>query len=393
MKLLIMMKKYVYPSLLVLVLFTVTFAVNLQAPLYGVYAQESNVGSVAVTIAFAAYVAGLLPTLLFLGGLSDRVGRKGPIIISLALGIAATALLVVSPSWTSLFVARLLLGVGTGLATTSGAAYMTELVGENKAGTATVLVTSATSLGFGSGALATSFSLSLYGPTLLPVSYIVLFILGTVLIMASAMMPKTDKTKNLSLFRLPVFPSGTWVYGLAMMLSWATTGMIIAVVPLELKALKLDQWIGLVIFLGIFVGFLCQPLARKISSFKSLFLGLIFIPVGFFVIILGSVTSSISLILIGSSITSASSYGFLYLSALYEFGSRDPKNRARATAGLFIYAYAGFSIPVVLSGVLADLFGVIVAMKIFMLFITIVTVFISMLCFFKRKHSSFNVIK
>jgi hypothetical protein len=111
------------------------------------------------------------------------------------------------------------------------------------------------------------------------------------------------------------------------------------------------------------------------------------------VIILGAVTSSISLILIGSSITSASSYGFLYLSALYEFGSRDPKNRARATAGLFIYAYAGFSIPVVLSGVLADLFGVIVAMKIFMLFITIVTVFILMLCFFKRKHSSFNVIK
>ncbi len=61
-------------ALLALALFIATFAVNLQAPLYGAYAATSGVGATAVAVAFAAYVAGLMPTLLLLGGLfgSDR---------------------------------------------------------------------------------------------------------------------------------------------------------------------------------------------------------------------------------------------------------------------------------------------------------------------------------
>ncbi|MFC6759300.1 hypothetical protein ACFQFQ_07045 [Sulfitobacter porphyrae] len=45
-------------ALLGLALFTVTFAVNLQAPLYDIYAAQSGVGATAVTLAFAAYVGG-----------------------------------------------------------------------------------------------------------------------------------------------------------------------------------------------------------------------------------------------------------------------------------------------------------------------------------------------
>ncbi|MBL4748887.1 MAG: hypothetical protein JKY17_09160 [Magnetovibrio sp.] len=53
-------------SLLAVALFTVTFAVNLQAPLYRTYAAKSDVGATAVTIAFSAYVAGLMPSWEFL---------------------------------------------------------------------------------------------------------------------------------------------------------------------------------------------------------------------------------------------------------------------------------------------------------------------------------------
>ncbi|MFC6588652.1 hypothetical protein ACFQDZ_16715 [Sulfitobacter pacificus] len=52
------MPKVIPVSILALGLFTVTFAVNLQAPLYEAYAAESNVGATAVTVAFAAYVGG-----------------------------------------------------------------------------------------------------------------------------------------------------------------------------------------------------------------------------------------------------------------------------------------------------------------------------------------------
>lgn len=352
-------------SLLALGLFTVTFAVNLQAPLYDAYAAQSDVGATAVTIAFAAYVGGLMPTLLLLGGLSDRIGRRVPIALALILGAAATALLVQMPSWTSLVIARFMLGVGTGLATTAGTAYMTEILGVDRAKTAALIVTSATSLGFGGGALATGISLGYQGPTLLPVSYIVLFLIAPPLAVIALALPRVDTPRPVSLLRLPVFPAGTWVFGAAMALAWSTTGMTIAVVPLELAANDLGGWTGLVIFLAIFVGFLCQPIARRMTNERALALGFVLIPLGFLVLLAGVWLKLLTLVLLGTCITSAASYGFTYLASLAEVSLRAPNERARATAGLFVYAYFGFSLPIIASGVLADKFGLLNAMIVF----------------------------
>ena len=102
--------------------------------------------------------------------------------LALVLCTVATALLVQAPSWLSLVFARFLLGVGTGLATPAGTAYMTEILGEDHAKHSALIVTSATSLGFGGGALATGVSLGLQGHTLLPASYIALFAIAPVLL-------------------------------------------------------------------------------------------------------------------------------------------------------------------------------------------------------------------
>lgn len=359
------MSKLIPVSLLALGLFTVTFAVNLQAPLYDAYAAESDVGATAVTVAFAAYVGGLMPTLLLLGGLSDRIGRRVPIALALILGAVATALLVQVPSWTSLVVARFLLGIGTGLATTAGTAYMTEILGSDRAKNAALIVTSATSLGFGGGALATGISLGVQGPTLLPASYIALFVAAPVLAVIALGLPRMDKPRPVSLLRLPVFPSGTWMFGAAMALAWSTTGMTIAVIPLELAANDLGGWTGLVIFLAIFVGFLCQPIARRMTNERALALGFVLIPLGFLVLLAGVWLKILAFVLVGTCITSAASYGFTYLASLAEVSFIAPDDRARATAGLFVYAYFGFSLPVIASGALADMLGLLSAMVVF----------------------------
>lgn len=359
------MFKQIPAALLALGLFTVTFAVNLQAPLYDVYAAKSDVGATAVTVAFAAYVGGLMPTLLLLGGLSDRIGRRVPIALALILGAFATALLVQAPSWANLVIARFLLGVGTGLATTAGTAYMTEILNADQAKNAALVVTSATSLGFGGGALATGISLAVQGPTLLPASYVALFVAAPVLAMVALGLPRVDRPRPVSLMRLPVFPSGTWMFGAAMALAWSTTGMTIAVVPLELAANDLGGWTGLVIFLAIFVGFLCQPIARRMTNTRALTLGFVLVPLGFLVLLAGVWLKVLAFVLVGTGITSAASYGFTYLASLAEVTSRAPDNRARATAGLFVYAYFGFSLPVIASGALADMFDLLSAMVIF----------------------------
>ena len=380
------MSKLIPVSLLALGLFTVTFAVNLQAPLYDAYAAVSDVGATAVTVAFAAYVGGLMPTLLLLGGLSDRIGRRVPIALALILGAVATALLVQMPSWTSLVVARFLLGIGTGLTTTAGTAYMTEILGGDRAKNAALIVTSATSLGFGGGALATGISLGVQGPTLLPASYIGLFVAAPILAVMAFALPRIDKPRPVSLLRLPVFPVGTWVFGAAMALAWSTTGMTIAVVPLELAANDLGGWTGLVIFLAIFVGFLCQPIARRMTNEHALALGFVLIPLGFLVLLVGVWWKVPAFVLVGTCITSAASYGFTYLASLAEFSLRAPDDRARATAGLFVYAYFGFSLPVIASGVLADALGLLLAMIVFAAVQIAVTAIIVML--WKRQAAS-----
>lgn len=378
--------------LLTTALFIGTFAVNLQTPLYGAYAAKSGVGATAVTLAFAAYVAGLMPTLLFLGGLSDRIGRRIPVAVALALGVLATALLVIYPNWVSLFFARVLLGIGTGLITTAGTAYMSELMAGDASLRAPVIVTSATSLGFGSGALATSISIKFQGETLLPVSFIIFFVIALTVILLMKTMPPTLRRREVSLFRLPFYPVNTAVYGLAMAAAWATTGMIIAVIPLELARLKLSEYSGLVVFLAIFVGFLCQPVAKKCSKENALSTGMIMTALGFLVILSGAWTASVSLILIGTGITSASSYGFTYLSSLSAFSLMAGNEKARATAGLFVYAYIGFSLPVIASGALADKYGLEPAITIFSAF-QIVTVVLILLLIRKKNKMIYQKIR
>lgn len=379
------MTNFLSIALLALALFTATFAVNIQTPLYGVYAAKNHVGVTAVTIAFAAYVAGLMPTLLFLGGLSDRIGRRLPISMALVCATAATALLGLKPNLESLIAARILLGIGTALATTAGTAYMNEIMSADSERRATLIVTSATSLGFGGGALATSLSLWVQGPTLIPASFIVLLAIAPLLALIVLKLPHVDKPQFVSLLRFPVFPKGTWIFGIAMALAWSTTGMTIAIVPLELKSQGFDSWTGFVVFLAIFIGFLCQPIARRITNTKALFLGFLLIPLGFLFSLLGILLSSIGLVLVGTCITSAASYGFTYLAALSEVSLKAPNNRARAVAGLFVYAYSGFSLPVIASGALADTFGLLPAMAIFFTLQISITVLIIIL-WIKLQH-------
>ena len=362
------MKNFISASLLAVALFTVTFAVNLQAPLYNVYAVGSGVGVTAVTFAFASYVAGLMPTLMLLGGLSDRIGRRIPVAAALLFGFMATLLLISFPIWEALVLARFVLGVGTGLATTAGTAYMTEILGEAKGKQAALLVTSATSLGFGSGALTTGISLNLQGVTIAPASFIALFILASTLSIFVLFIPRVDVPKRVSLLRLPVFPPRTWPYGIGLALAWSATGMTIAVVPLQLEAQGFTAYTGVVIFLSIFIGFLCQPIARRIKCRTALLIGYALVPIGFLALVGGFWSQSIFLILAGTCITSSASYGFTYLCGLSEFSLRAPEERARATAGLFVYAYIGFSFPVVASGILADMLGLFLALSLFLVF-------------------------
>ncbi len=355
-------------------LFLVTGAVNLPAPLYAAYADRAGMGTGAATLAFACYVAGLVPVLLLLGGLSDRVGRKPPILAALVVTMGATALLLLAPSLETLGIARLLYGVATGLVAGTGTAFMVELmerggaspVDASRRGAFTV--TAATSLGFGAGALATGLWLIAAGvETLTPGSftlYLPLALAGFVALLL--LVAGTPSPRSTAWMRLPVFPPGTKVYGAAILIAWATVGLVISVFPAALRAHGLAGWSGFSTFLVISTGLLVQPLARGMAPLRALRVGLALVPSGYALLAAGALLPSLPLVLAGATLVGFAAYGFTYLGGLAAVSAAaDEATRARAASGYFLFAYFGFSVPVITSGFLADRFGLPVALIVF----------------------------
>ncbi len=218
------------PALLAFALCLITLAVNLQAPLYITYADLAGRGAAATAVAFSGYVLGVLPVLLALGGLADRVGRRPLIIAALALSMLATLIMLLFPSLEALGVARMLLGLGTGLASATATAYMGELMAGSDSGRAASWVTASTSLGFGLGAALTSLCL-LRGPTLAPASFHLQLLLAGIAVLLVWRLPDPRPVQRSAMLRLPSFPTGSLAYGLAILLAWACVGLVIALLP------------------------------------------------------------------------------------------------------------------------------------------------------------------
>lgn len=343
----------------------ITLAVNLQAPLYTTYAQLSGSGAGATAVAFSGYVLGVLPVLLAFGGLADRVGRKPLILVALGLSMLATLVTLLWPNLVALGVARLMMGVGTGLASATSTAYMTELMATRDTRSPANRVTASTSLGFGLGAALTSLFLFVY-PSATPGSFWLQLLLAALAIVVVWRLPDPAlKITDAPLLRLPLFPAGSLPYSFSMLLAWATSGLVIAILPSVLATHDLQRWSGLSTFTVISCGLLFQPWVRRMSPARATGLGLLILPASYALLAWGASAGSLLAVLLGALGASSACYGFLYLGGLSAVTAMAGAEKARVSAGFFLFAYVGFSIPVVVTGLLADHFGADVALIVF----------------------------
>ena len=343
----------------------ITLAVNLQAPLYTAYAELSGYGAAATASAFSGYVLGVLPVLLVLGGLSDRMGRKPPIVVALLLSMVATLVMALWPRLEALGVARLLLGVGTALASATGTAYMSELMAGGDSRTSANWVTASTSLGFGLGAALTSLFL-LFRESLVPGSFWVQLGLACVALAAVAGLPdEAPRGRDTPMLRLPFFPAGSLPYGFSILLAWATVGLVIAVLPSLLAAHGLARWSGFSTFTVISCGLLFQPLARRMAPASATCLGLVILPPSYALLAWGAIHGSLAAVL----------FGLGGLSAVNLLAGAE---KPRASAGYFLLAYLGFSLPVIFTGLIADRFGASTALLLFGVSLTLAAVAVAL---------------
>jgi MFS family permease len=96
------------------------------AAMFVVYRGAWGLTTGDIGIVFAAYVGTLLPVLLCLGGVADRIGRRRAVAIGLALSLSGLALLSVAGGTAGLVVARLFQGAAMGIASGALTAAFTE---------------------------------------------------------------------------------------------------------------------------------------------------------------------------------------------------------------------------------------------------------------------------
>ena len=155
-----------------------------------------------------------------------------------------------------------------------------------------------------------------------------------------------------------------------MLLAWATSGLVIAILPSVLATHDLQRWSGLSTFTVISCGLLFQPWVRRMQPARATGLGLLILPLSYALLAWGASVGSLAAVLLGALGASSACYGFLYLGGLSAVTAMAGAEKARVSAGFFLFAYVGFSIPVVVTGLLADYFGADVALILFGLVLT-----------------------
>lgn len=369
-----------FPHLIVATsLLLITLSVNISMPLFRVYTADAGLNNGQTALVLAAYIAGMLPCYVFLGGISDRVGRKRIIIAAVTCGLLSTICITVWPNAWALIVARVFQGVAVGIGMGAGTAYLSELLHhrEGSATKAAGLASLFTAFGFGGGALATSISL-LFHFTILPVTYYVLLI---VTLMGMLLMLQLPDLKPIGgkLIRLPSFPAGSLPINIAIGICWAATGVVIAIIPSQLAKFGLTPYAGICLVLINWTGAFIQPLIRNNDPLYSVKIGLVLVPLGFALVIAGCYTGLILVVLGGTSIIGLAAYGFSYLGGLALIANLGGAQKARAVSGYMFVGYIGFGIPAIFLGYFADHFGIISSLIVFECIITLVSIWMVLL--------------
>lgn len=157
-------------------------------PLYNVYRAEDGFTNAGISMAVVAYAIGTIAALLVLGRLSNHLGRRLTAITSLSLLLLGCLLLLNVHD--TLLAGRLLVGVGTGLASSSLTSYIVDAAPGRPEWLASVASSQGPMLGLTVGAIA-SGALVQFGPW--PRDLIYLVCVGFLLLSAAliAISPET----------------------------------------------------------------------------------------------------------------------------------------------------------------------------------------------------------
>ncbi|MGH3689364.1 MAG: MFS transporter [Microbacterium sp.] len=336
------------------------------SPFYPVLAQEIGFDAIMISAVFAVYAVALLLTLLTAGSLSDHVGRRPVVIAGFLLLAGSMFLFWHADAVATLFLARILQGIASGLLISALSATVLDFAPGGRTGVAALWNALSPGIGLALGALVSGVMLDVSGEALLDVfaplssAYIVLAALFF-------LVPETAPHKpgvwaSLS-FRLSI-PSAIradfWRGAPAVIAGWATGGLFLSlganIVRGELGG-EAHIWQGLGVVLLAGVGAVTAFALRKIAARSMVLFGTSALAVGTLLSLIALGLGSLPFYLVAAAVTGMG-FGTAFSGVVASLAPRIPvTQRADTFAVIYLLAYLAFGVPAVIAGALVGIIG------------------------------------
>ncbi|MCZ2481690.1 MFS transporter [Aquirufa nivalisilvae] len=363
-------------SLLVLINAFVGGMVGLERSILPKLAEEEFALAAKTAILSFIIVFGVVKALsnYFAGSLANRMGRKNLLVIGWIMAIPIPFLLIYAPNWNWVILANVFLGINQGLAWSSTVVMKIDLVGDKQRGLAMGINESAGYLAvalfaFLSGYLANQFGLRPY-PFYLGIVLVILGLLGSYFFIQDTRQHVIQEEQRSRIPRLNnIFLETTWKnrnlgsVTQAGLINNLNDGMVWGILPILLasKNFRLQE-IGLITAIYPAVWGLGQLLTGKMSD-KFCKKDMLFV---------GMLLQGIALMLL---IWADTSFEFMGISALLGWGTAmvyptflatlaentHPLDRAKSMGIFRLWRDLGYAIGALMTGILADYFGILFA--------------------------------
>lgn len=358
-------------------------------PLYHFYQQSWGLSPAIITVIFAAYAFGMLASFLTIARLSDYVGRRPMILSALLLNAVALVIFITAGNAAELIAARIVQGLGTGIAlTTLGAA----ILDTDKANGA--LYNSVTAfLGLMVGSLLGGVLVA-FAP--LPAQLVYLVLLVVTLAEAAMLLvaPETTrgKTGALQVLRphvsVPKAAMGPLIRLLPLNIAgWALGGFYLSLMPtlVSIATGTKSLFVGAAVVSALMLTASITVFAfRKLAPARMLIISMLGL-IGGIAITLGAVYLQSAPLMILGTIVAGVGFGNAYsgnLRTLLPLAGEH--ERAGLLAAYFVESYVSFAIPAVIAGLAAPVLGL-VTTSYYYGAVLIVLILISLIASLERK--------
>lgn len=349
---------------------------TLLTPLYVLYEQAFGFSRIVLTLIYAVYVVGNLGALLFLGRLSDEIGRRRATLFAAAMASISMLLFLFAHSTAWLFWGRMLSGFAIGIGSGTMTAWLAELHDGDDNSRAALMAAGGNMVGLGIGPLLAGL-LTQYAPWPLHLSYAIYLLALAAIGLAiwrtrETVQERVETFSGISLRPRLGVPKAIRVRFLApavaAFVTFALVGFYAALAPsILIESLhQTNRAVGGAVVFELFaVGTATLFATHRLKSRTAMLGALVFLLPGLALLVVAQALGSMPILLIGTTfggITAALGYRGS-LQVINEIAPDE--QRAEIVSSYLVAGFTGNALPVIGVGVISSLASPMLASLVF----------------------------